>query len=157
MREIKFRGKVSEDLTNPDKYQGMWIIGDLFHTGDTVAIAPIETEKEIEGFLSGKTEGKMIPTMSVIPESVGQFTGRKNENGQKVYEGDILKDDTDELGLVQFGKLPLDKSGDCVCTYQAFYIKCFGKLGQAPTFECENIGDWMEVVGNETDNPELLE
>jgi len=78
--------------------------------------------------------------------------------GKEIYEGDILKDDCGEIGIVRFGKLPLDKSGDCVCTYLAYYVECKGKLGQAPTYECANIGDWMEVIGNIHDkNPELME
>lgn len=86
-----------------------------------------------------------------------QYTGLKDKSGKEIYEGDILRDDCNELNEVKFGKLPLDKSGDCVCTYEAFYCKCWGKLGQAPFYECAHIGDWMEVIGNIYENPELME
>ena len=85
-----------------------------------------------------------------------EFAGRKDESGREIYEGDILRDDCGELHSVVFGKLPLDKSGDCVCTYESFYCKCHGKLGQAPFYECCDIGDWMEIIGNIYENPELL-
>lgn len=91
----------------------------------------------------------------VIPETVGQSI---IVEGKEFYEGDVTKDDTGDIGVVQFGKLPLDKSGDCVCSYPAFYIKCFGQLGQAPTYECQVIGKWMEVIGTiHTTHPELME
>jgi len=85
-----------------------------------------------------------------------QFTGLTDKNGVEIYEGDLLIDDVDDLLEVRFGKLPLDKSGDCVCTYLAFYCKNYGQLGRAPSHECQNIGDWMEVIGNIYSNPELL-
>ncbi len=85
-----------------------------------------------------------------------QFTGLLDKSGKEIYEGDILKDDCDEILEVKFGKLPLDKSGDCVCTYEAFYCKCYGKLGQSPIFRCCEIGDWMEIIGNVFENKELL-
>jgi len=86
-----------------------------------------------------------------------QFTGKLDKNGKEIYEGDILKDDSSDVLVVRFGKLPLDKSGDCVCTYPAFYCEDKGGLGYAPVHECREIGNWMEVIGNIHENPEILE
>ncbi len=85
-----------------------------------------------------------------------QYTGLKDRTGKEIYEGDILKDDVGDILEVKFGKLPLDKSGDCVCSYQSFYCKNYGQLGQSPSNKCQDIGNWMLVIGNKFENPELL-
>lgn len=87
---------------------------------------------------------------------VQQFTGLLDKQSKEIYEGDILKDDVGDILEVKFGKLPLSKSGDCVCSYEAFYCKCYGQLGKSPMYECQKIGDWMEVIGNIYETPELL-
>jgi len=87
---------------------------------------------------------------------VMQYTGLKDKNGKEIYEGDICRDDCGHLMEIKFGELPLHKSGDCVCTYSAFYAKDHGKLGESPFYECNLIGDWFEVIGNIYENPELL-
>jgi len=97
-----------------------------------------------------------INTLLSSVESLMQYTGLKDRNGKEIYEGDILKDDVNDLLEVKFGKLPLDKSGDCVCTYLSFYCKNYGNIGQFPTYSCQEIGNWMYVVGNIYENPELL-
>lgn len=85
-----------------------------------------------------------------------QFTGLLDKNGKEIWEGDVLRDDQKDLFEVRFGKLPLDKSGDCVCTYEAWYAKGYGQLGCAPYHECNIIGQWMEIIGNIYENSELL-
>jgi len=139
----------------------------------------LDIKERVEGYYC-KVEGKhyIIPDdagtinnngkllwgfVEVDPETVGQFTTKYDKNERKIYGaigkrgGDILKDDTGEIGVVRFGELPLDKSGDCVCTYPAFYVECLGKLGQAPTYECVKIGDWMEIIGTQAEDSKLLE
>jgi len=90
------------------------------------------------------------------PQDLRQYTGLKDKNGVEIYVGDVLKDDCEEILEVKFGKLPLNKSGDCVCTYRAFYAKSYGRLGSAPYYECQSIGEWMEIIGNIYEHPELI-
>ena len=91
----------------------------------------------------------------VYPENIAlmQFTGLLDKNGKEIYESDWLKDDQGIIYQAKFGKLPLDKSGDCVCTYPAFYAE--GRDRSAWN-ECNEIAEWMEIIGNIYENPELI-
>ena len=125
MRTIKFRGKL--------KSNGNWEYGDLLHDNfDACYIYPIEV-------------GDLYKNNEVIPETIGQFTGLIDKNGNEIFEGDIL----------QFGN---SQSGMCEVKWNehiaAFCIRFYFKdeIGSRP------LGGGVEfaIIGNIHDNPELL-
>lgn len=138
MRNIKFRGKTG--TTEGKK----WVYGYLY---------------KIKSFFSEDYQyfikNEHLQETSVDEDTIGQFTGLKDENGKEIYEGDIL------LAPEWFGKLK------CVCIYQQENtvnpIQGFGLYSYDTYFQKYNTlvesDEWdeFEVIGNIYDNPELLE
>ena len=79
----------------------------------------------------------------VIPETVGQFTGELDFNGKKIFEGDIIQN-----------KDRYVYSGQYKAVVKFEYGKFYGEgwCDFAP-----ELFHLCEVIGNVTDNPELLE
>lgn len=132
MREILFRGK----LKNYSEWVEGWFVGKSRK-------APYNPPKEKPQIID-----QDLYSYEVIPETVGQYTGIEDRNGNKIFEGDIvsfkrvnaLGYTTERVGEVKYySKLPI------------FYI--FANTGDAWDWcDCENI----KVIGNIHDNPELL-
>lgn len=127
MREILFRGKGDK------KYNGgMWYFG--------VPIRCYDGDWQICTNNSKRT---------VIPETIGQYTGLADKNGTKIFEGDIVK-------RFLLGKMYIFQIG-----YDNGLTSFIGQAGiKFTTFDydpAEFDSAEFEVVGNIYDNPELLE
>lgn len=135
MRAIKFRGKCVPD----SKYAGEWVTGGY--------VAPeADAKKQDEGLIICYFGGNATCTYHVMPETVGQFTGLYDNDGQEIYEGDIL--------IIE--GIKIDRRYIVTWNPQkySFYI------GNSPIIAyLDRIGNKIEgyrVCGNIHDNPELV-
>lgn len=125
MRTIKFRGKRVND--------GEWVYGDLFRMNGFPYIYPDPAPNGWNDY-------------EVIPDTVGQFTGLLDKNGNDIYEGDIVANDFGNNNIVNMtvewctdGYWALHEiDGDDTMHFVADYLK------------------EIELIGNIHDNPELL-
>lgn len=121
-REIKFRGKRIDT--------GEWVYGDIIQWKDgSVDIAPIESD---------------CGQYPVYPETIGQYTGLKDRNGQDVYEGDLVRTPEGNIMIAEW-------VGSGIVT------RCL-----TPTYDgMMNTNRYAfpvsEKIGNIYDNPKLLE
>ena len=131
MREILFRAKTTGDHE--------WVYGDLLHDGYDYDVAVWEKETKL--------------VTAILPETVGQFTGRYDHNGKKVFEHDIL-----QLYIVWASGMRQESVKAVVqwCENDQCYV-----LTTKDGTHCDDFGnlgrpEYYEVIGNIHDNPELL-
>lgn len=130
MREIKFRGKRYDN--------GEWIYGDLFQLGGNRRTFIFTDEDYISQF----AEKAHRLQREVDPSTVGQYTGLKDKNGKDIWEGDILTDKFESIGVVEW------RDGALVVN--------FGDVDVFQIVDCFDDSYQMWAIGNIHDNPELL-
>lgn len=137
MREYWFRAKIQTTKT--------WIEGFYVHVPcgiknqSTHIIQPIGAD------------GRMSTLMYVDPDTVGQYTGRSDVKNVKIFEGDILRV-VIGASLWGIGVVLWDDHDQC--------YNLFTKVGRSELL-CP-LGDlgreeYLEIIGNIHDNPDLLE
>lgn len=151
-REILFRGKRVDN--------GEWIYGrGLQQCKDELGneiVAIFEDVVKSEKYI--KKEGRyFLYYVPVNPETFGQYTGLKDKNGIEIFEGDIVRFSyiTDGLKLIEIECL-----AKVVFKDGSFMIKCVkGHIHnsmQRALFVMDYFNIKIEVIGNVTDNPELI-
>ena len=131
-REIKFRGK---------RYNGDWVYGDL-----------CKKPNRFTSIVYYGTYGECCEH-SVDYETICQFTGRTDKNGQKIYESDIVR----VPSLDSFGLTEVDVMTNAVVSfYMGSFIVEYNRGKYIIELRCLK-DDEIEVIGNIHDNKELLE
>lgn len=127
MRDIKFRAWHK-------KYKKMFKIGQ------------ITLEKGIWNFEPDDREYKGMSILYQPSFVLMQYTGLHDKNGKEIYEGDIIQYEDIIKGLVRYSE-----------KYAQYVLVNTGSVKD----EFEPLGDYnmevFEVIGNEFDNPDLLE
>jgi len=126
MREIEFRGK--------GLYKDRWYYGYY-----------VEHKMSMQNYIIDLDEEVMNKEHLVDKNTIGQYTGLKDKNGTKIFDGDLLyyrnsnHDEEDGAMEVVFEDGAFMIAGDILVPLHETY-------------------SWeLEVVGNIYDNPELVE
>lgn len=154
-REILFRGKRVDN--------GEWVHGKGLQQckdelGNEIVAIFTDIVKSAEKYI--KKEGRY--TLYYVPvkaETLGQYTGLKDSTGKEIYEGDILKTPRGFIGEVVFGRAEEEcthrecnrKITDVYTTYGWIFKRADG-------YTCAIDDEILqgELLGNVTDNPELM-
>ena len=142
MRDILCRGKCNEIGKN----NGKWLYGYLgVDSIDKPFIAPIQED------------GSALTGYFCDPKSIGEYTGLKDKNDKRIFEGDIVKTHYANARKADFVEEIVFRNGRfCAKSGCSFNSLCDYTVH---TINRENniFMDSIEVIGNIHDNPELLE
>lgn len=158
MRKILFRGK-GTDADDKNK----WYYGSYMKLDDTTYCFtedyrrnPDNTKHYIVFDIMtdwGLPNRHMQAT--VRPETVCQYTGLKDKNGKKIFEGDIVEyEDESPSNYEYHDNLIMNRGAICYSDGTFYWTNAV-----ATTLE-DNVYDGVldcKVIGNVFDNPELLE
>lgn len=133
MREILFRGKRLDN--------GEWVYGFIVKMFGTYHI--IDKDDENTAY-------------EVIPETIGQYTGLKDKNGKRIFEGDILSIPFEEDRSPYEENSIYYEKGEVYFDTERYgwYVRFREYNEEISLWEYDNTD--IEVISNIYDNPELL-
>lgn len=142
MREILFRGKRTDN--------GEWAYGFYF--------------RDIGNFIKELPSSVSTHIHLVLPETVGQYTGWKDKNGKRIFEGDILTfPDTGEDGYEYKEGYDFTNVATVYWNNGRWELADFGDENSGVMDDLDFCHDdfigifpCSEVIGNIHDNPELI-
>jgi uncharacterized phage protein (TIGR01671 family) len=127
-REIKFRAWdiATKKMYKVDELKNLWEY--LGSGGLNYPIAIIQKTRGDDYEINIAKEGNALL----------QYTGLKDKNGKEIYEGDILKCEEGNDEIIEF------KNGAFICRYRTTNLYYLW------------LNQYIEVIGNIFENPELL-
>ena len=128
MREILFRGKHIHAMDSNDHLNGTWVLGYL---------------SDKNHIYDENLEGEFL----VDENTICQYTGENDKNGQKIFEGDILEAHLDDSFPENVTRVRVTWENMKWCLVQKGMIPDPFETGE---------GKYWEVIGNIFDNPELI-
>ena len=150
MREILFRGKRKDN--------GEWVEGSIVVSQDRINYGKCYMTSSVCDFSYGDNEDRIRLGcfVEVIPDTVCQFTGLRDKNGKKIFEGDIVNQNRNGFDTLYVTIFTDKDVGGCGCCYPSF--DGIGFVFESVKGTRANIFDLypLEVVGNIHDNKEML-
>ena len=132
MMEILFRGKRT--------HNGEWVYGDFVRGNERKSLR--------DSIFVYDSETQSFNDYEINTSTLGQYTGLTDKNGKRIFEGDVVKvlqgknKDIAYVGFENGAFMLYPKTGN-------IYERTLWEYWY---------NDWdVEVIGNITDNPELLE
>lgn len=148
--DILFKAKAIEEGVG-------WLIGSLVITDNNknnpFPTVPIKKRYQIMHYCAGDWNMGGWELSDIDPDTICQFTGLIDKNGNKVWEGDIVRFDDSPYNTYAtpyFGKVVFHQG--CWCVKHKFD----DHYAYPPLFRDDFADRKTEVLGNKFDNPELL-
>ena len=138
-REILFKAKRKDN--------GKWVEGNLITNERN------QNQKYI-GYIFDERNGVIedFDLVEVIPDTLCQYTGLTDKNGEKIWENDIVRDKTGDIFRIYWSEQLLNYSAKCVKSTFSVFINQKWDLGTLLKSQID-----VEVYGNVFDNADLLE
>lgn len=157
MSEYLFRGKRKDN--------GEWVEGcGIIATENWVSIFTV-----IDDIDENSSE---VNEIEVLPETIGQYIGKTDKNGKKIFEGDIIKfndevwescytacgTEYDSCEVENYGVVGFDEDRSCFdfVQYKFNENSVEADLHENHAIEFADFISEFEVIGNIHDNPEIL-
>ena len=141
-REILFKAKRVDD--------GEWVEGNVIEDGVTGQTFIHSAGNSVNESDKANEEGCLkFVAFEVEPETLCQYTGKNDENKQKIWENDIVK--------IHSGYID-EEDGYFIVEWDKDAARYYSINGEGLSVDFDNVyGYECEVIGNIFDNPELLE